>query len=285
MTAGAGPADQHQRADHDLVDRGDAAASASDLTTDVEHAVDLEHSVDPRAPRIGPHLAVGLTAAAAVGIVTIAVQARGGTLATFDEAVKDWVLAHRGARDIAVANVITAGGATALTIPAAAMVGALALRGRPSWRSRLTAGALLAAVSGAGVYAGLLLNGATGRERPDAADWAGAAGGWSFPSGHTTAATAFALCSAWALSARVTSRRARVLVWTAAAVWAAAVGWTRVWLGVHWASDVVGGWLFATAWCAVAAAAITAARRHQSRARPEGLEPPTSRVETGGSIR
>ena len=236
-------------------------------------AVDLEAAVDPRAPRIGVHLAVGLAAAAAVGIVTIAVQARGGSLSTWDQATHDWVLATRGSADIALADAVTTGGATALTIPVAAVVGALALPGRPSRRSRITAGALLAAVGGAGVYAGLLLNGATGRERPDPVDWAGAAGGPSFPSGHTTAATVLALTCAWAISARVTDRRARRVVWAGAVVWAAAVGWTRVWFGVHWASDVVGGWLFALAWCAVAGAVVAAARRHQQRVRPEGLDP------------
>ena len=60
-----------------------------DQAVAAEPEVDLRAAVDPRAPRVGPQLAVGLTAAAAVGIVTIAVQARGGSLATFDEAVKD----------------------------------------------------------------------------------------------------------------------------------------------------------------------------------------------------
>lgn len=39
------------------------------------------------------------------------------------------------------------------------------------------------------------------------------------------------------------------------ALWGAAVGLTRVYLGVHWFSDVIGGWLFATAWLALLACA------------------------------
>ena len=45
---------------------------------------ELVKVVDPRAPRIRSHLAVPLTAAAAVGIVTIAAEARGGPLSGWD---------------------------------------------------------------------------------------------------------------------------------------------------------------------------------------------------------
>jgi undecaprenyl-diphosphatase len=248
-----------------------AAALVHDPPADAgEPVLDLEEVVDPRSPHIRSQLAVGLTAAAAVGIVTIAVQARGGSLSGWDQSVHDWVLAHRGTADITLATVVTTGGITTLTLPALAVVGALALPGSRSLRSRLGAGALLAVVGSVGVYAGLLLNGATGRERPAVADWAGAAGGPSFPSGHTTAATIFALCCAWALSARFVSRGSRHLIWGAAVLWALAVGWSRVWLGVHWPSDVVGGWLFGTAWCAVAGA-LVAYVRHRSAERPSDV--------------
>ena len=225
---------------------------------------ELNEVVDPRSPHIRSHLAVGLSAAAAVGIVTIAVGARGGSLSGWDQAVHDWVILHRGPWDITLATVVTTGGITTLTLPGLAIVGAAALPGRPSLRARLGSGALLAGVGSVGVYAGLLLNGATGRERPAVADWAGAAGGASFPSGHTTAATIFSLCCAWALSARFVSHRSRRLLWVSAVVWALAVGWSRVWLGVHWPSDVVGGWLFATAWCAVAGAVVAYARQRSA---------------------
>lgn len=67
----------------------------------------------------------------------------------------------------------------------------------------------------------------------------------SFPSGHAANAT-----MAWLTLALLLTKgpRARPLaVW--AAVWIAlAVGISRIVLGVHWPSDVIGGWAFAVFW-------------------------------------
>jgi len=47
------------------------------------------------------------------------------------------------------------------------------------------------------------------------------------------------------------------VIWIAAAVTALLVGASRVYLGVHWPSDVLSGWIVGAAWV-VAAIAITA---------------------------
>lgn len=274
---GASPAEREP-------DDAAGAGGADDLATTVEGAVeeavsptapghregsgvvlDLEQVVSRRAPRVRVSLGVGVACACALGVLTLAVVGHGGVLTAWDDDVHAWVVGVRGAADVAVANAVTLGGVTTWTLPAVGVVGALALPGRRSVRARLGAGLLLAAVASAGVYVGLLINHATGRARPPEVDWAGAAGGPSFPSGHTTTATLVALCAAWALSARVTGTRGRRLLWAGAAVWALAVGWSRVWLGVHWPSDVLGGWLFATAWCAVAVAGASWWRERGSR--------------------
>jgi membrane-associated phospholipid phosphatase len=97
-------------------------------------------------------------------------------------------------------------------------------------------------VASAGVYAELRINALVGRARPAVADWAGTAGGSSFPSGHTINATLFAALCAWAIAAQVHAGWPRRAIWAGAVVYAAAVGWSRVWLGVHWPTDVI-GWL------------------------------------------
>ena len=76
--------------------------------------------------------------------------------------------------------------------------------------------------------------------------------GHAFPSGHTTSATAVALTIGYVfLRERIGPTLAVVL---ASAGYAFAVGLSRVYLNVHWTSDVIGGWMVG---CALAAACAT----------------------------
>ena len=61
------------------------------------------------------------------------------------------MVAHRGPGDITFATVVTTGGITAPTLPSLAVVGAMALPGLKSLRSRIGAGLLLAGVGSVGV--------------------------------------------------------------------------------------------------------------------------------------
>lgn len=79
--------------------------------------------------------------------------------------------------------------------------------------------------------------------RPRPAVFVRAPGLWSFPSGHTMSATGFAAALVIALWAT----RWRLPALVAAALYAVGVGLTRVYLGYHFPSDVVGGWALALA--------------------------------------
>ena len=88
------------------------------------------------------------------------------------------------------------------------------------------------------------VKGVVDRPRPVVPDPVAYAPGASFPSGHALTSAAAALCMialAW------TTPRLRVPVVVLAALVALAVGFSRIVLGVHFVSDVVGGWLAATA--------------------------------------
>ena len=50
------------------------------------------------------------------------------------------------------------------------------------------------------------------------------------------------------LTRRIRSRMLRVLIWTLAAVLLAAIGLSRIYLGVHYPSDVMAGYLAASLW-------------------------------------
>lgn len=88
------------------------------------------------------------------------------------------------------------------------------------------------------------------RARPPEVDRLVAVTNESLPSGHATMATVVIGCLvalAWA-GRTAASRTALVAL---AALWIGAVGATRIYLGVHWFTDVVAGWLLGGAWLAV----------------------------------
>jgi undecaprenyl-diphosphatase len=257
--------------------QGAVAPDSGERVEESAVAIDL-HRVAPQSPTTSPRSAAIVAGVAGLVFLALAVWIvrRGGSSAGPDVSLHRWVLDHRRAGDLAVARAVTWGGSTNLVIPGLVLVGALAARGGRDLMRRFQTGVLLTCVGSAGIYVGLLVNHAMGRVRPPVGDWAGAAGGPAFPSGHTTAATVFAAGCAWVLLARYRTGRRRRLIWAGAVAWALLVGWSRVWLGVHWPTDVVGGWLFGTAWSVAAVLAVQLRRR---RGADRSMKVPVSRQE------
>jgi len=71
---------------------------------------------------------------------------------------------------------------------------------------------------------------------------------YSFPSGHSLFSFCFYGVLAGLLAGRMQSRLGRILVWTLAALLVAAIGLSRIYLGVHYPSDVIAGYLAAALW-------------------------------------
>ncbi|MFB7540250.1 phosphatase PAP2 family protein [Streptomyces zaomyceticus] len=108
-----------------------------------------------------------------------------------------------------------------------------------------------------------------GRERPQWEDPVDSARFAAFPSGHAMTATVTCGLLLWVLAMRWRPEwRGWGTLATVALVSVLGVGWTRIYLGVHWPSDVLGGWLLG--WCCVATAVLTYRRvgRRGPRAEP-----------------
>ena len=71
---------------------------------------------------------------------------------------------------------------------------------------------------------------------------------YSFPSGHSLFSFCFYGVLAGLWGGRIRSARLRTLIWTVAAVLVFAIGLSRIYLGVHYPSDVIAGYLAATIW-------------------------------------
>ena len=97
----------------------------------------------------------------------------------------------------------------------------------------------------------------------------------SFPSGHTLNAIVIAGVVAYLFLLRQHSRRARVATVVGASAFALAIGLSRVFLGHHWFTDVLAGWLLGAAWLAIVITAhrlFLTTRRHPA-ARPDADRP------------
>jgi membrane-associated phospholipid phosphatase len=88
---------------------------------------------------------------------------------------------------------------------------------------------------------------------------------YSFPSGHTAGATLFYSVLAAYLMSRTPSVTMRTTIAILASVMVFLVGFSRIYLGAHYLSDVVGAILEGLAWLAVCLTAVATARRFWAR--------------------
>lgn len=74
---------------------------------------------------------------------------------------------------------------------------------------------------------------------------------YSFPSGHSLTSACFFGALAAILTARVKSRRVRVIVWVVCTLMFVLIGFSRIYLGVHHTTDVIAGFAAALIWILV----------------------------------
>lgn len=177
-------------------------------------------------------------------------------LQQLDAHIHDWAVTERraGATPFFVAATIIGGPAGVTTI---LVVVAIVLAVRRRWRWL----AYIAITAGGGGLLNLLLKQYFERARPDVAEMLRRANGYSFPSGHAMGSTVAFGALAY-LAYRVLPRWR----WRAAAIalaidLVAAVAASRVYLGVHWLSDVGAGIFAGVAWITAMTVAYETFRR------------------------
>ncbi|WP_437278690.1 phosphatase PAP2 family protein [Sorangium sp. So ce375] len=158
------------------------------------------------------------------------------------------------------------GSAWALVPLAVVVAGALLRR-----RLRVLAVGWLFALAGCGLL-NAALKALFARPRPAFADPLAVAAGWSFPSGHSMGTfVAFGMLSYLGLLL-LRTLRARLALVALALGWTVAMGFSRMYLGVHYLSDVLAGFAAGTVWLAACISGIEVARRRPGRI--DGRSPP-----------
>lgn len=142
----------------------------------------------------------------------------------------------------AVRDVTALGGSTVLTLITLAVVGFLMLQGKPR-----TIGFLLFAIIG-GLLLSLLMKEGFARPRPDFLPHGQEVYTASFPSGHSMNSAIVYLTLGAILARAQRARAVKIYFLTVAIVITLLVGLSRIYLGVHWPTDVLAGWSAGAAW-------------------------------------
>jgi undecaprenyl-diphosphatase len=175
---------------------------------------------------------------------------------SLDQRVTTFVVEHRTPLLTEIMKLVTWTGSWIAVLLVAIAVVVLA------WRRRLAPRAVAAVLA---VWIGELLavtltKSVVQRDRPPEAVRVVVAHGWSFPSGHTANAVVVFATAATLVVSLVDSRAAAVLAWLGASVAVAAVGFSRIELGVHLMTDVVVSVVWAGGWILLAYMALLGRR-------------------------
>jgi undecaprenyl-diphosphatase len=217
---------------------------------------------------LGIFLVAGLiVAATGTGIfVALARHVRSGSTQAFDESVIRWVGAHHLSALDAVMLEITALG-TGIVVLMIVTVAALFLI---LTQHKYSAILLLASAFG-GIVLNTVLKLGFHRPRPSVVVAAVHTFTSSFPSGHAMSAAIVYSTVAY-LAARLHRHRwARWLLMTAAMTLIALISFSRIYLGVHYPSDVIAGVAIGLAWAAFCMATLEAIQKFGLRRDPRIL--------------
>lgn len=202
---------------------------------------------------VGPALALLVAAGGLFAFVSLADEVHEGETHRFDEAILRALRSPVDPADpigpwwleAAMRDITSLGGTTVLTLLTIVAVLYLVMDGKRG------AAALLAISVIGGTLLSVLLKTGFDRPRPDLVAHLVDVRSLSFPSGHAML-SAVTYLTVGVLIARVSPRRRiKVYVTAVAATLALAIGASRVYLGVHWPTDVLAGWSIGAAWAMI----------------------------------
>lgn len=216
----------------------------------------------------GIFLVAGATVALAgtYAFAKFAGHVRSGSTQAFDDAVLRWFAEHRSKMLDAIMLEITFLGTGTVVM----MI--VAISGMFLWLTRHKYSALLLLISTFGgiILNNLLKNGFL-RPRPQVVEWGTSAMSWSFPSGHAMSAAVVYGTVAY-LAARLQQRRiTRMLTLLLAALLILLICVSRLYLGVHYPSDVIAGLIIGLAWAGFCMATLEAIQLYAKTRAPRVL--------------
>ena len=208
-----------------------------------------------------------LASAGTLVFVALAGRVRSGTTQAFDEAVLGWMAAHRIWWLERSLVEITALG-TGLVVMAIVAVAALFLYLTEHRYSSF----LLLLATGGGIILNSILKLSYDRPRPQVFEWVTNVSSSSFPSGHAMSAAIVYSTVAY-LAARLQKQRwARVLTMFISFLVIILICASRLYLGVHYPSDVIAGVIIGLAWAGFCMAGLEAVQVFAKRFRAPALE-------------
>lgn len=227
----------------------------------------LVEGMKRRPGAVAPAIVIAVAALAAFAFLSIADEVAEGELNAVDERL---FLSLRQAGDPAVPlgppwleevalEVTTLGGYPLIVLAVVVVAGLLVV-------TRRYGPALYVVLSvGSGALVSQALKHYYDRPRPDLAPHLDTVHTASFPSGHALAATVAYLTLAALVMRFFDDRRVRAYVLSVAIFVALIVGISRVYLGVHWPSDVAAGWALGTAWASLSWLVVSALQYWRGR--------------------
>lgn len=200
---------------------------------------------------------VGLLAGSVFLFAFLAYLVTAGMTTGFDEAVLLWI--NQGATmqlDWFFKYFTEFGGVIVVTVATVLLVGFFIAK------KRFDKALFLSLCMGGVMVINLVLKSLFDRARPDLWEWIVTETHLSFPSGHATATMTLAM----AVIVLVWHTKWRVLTIILASLYIISIGLSRLYLGVHFPTDIIGGWLLGIVWVCTAVLlfqAVAARKAHK----------------------